>query len=253
MSAAPVDEVVELLRNLRLPHMRNAAPDLLATAKAQRWEPAEAMRALLVEELSGRQASSIRARRKAAGFPTGKTFETWDGTLSSIPDPTQRALRTLEWVERSENLVVCGPSGTGKTHFLEALGQACVDNGHKVSWFSLENLGGLIRRHRADDTANKAITKIMRADVIVIDDIGLLPVTNDTAEALYRVVDAAYEKRSIALSSNLHPAGFDELMPKTIANATVDRLMHHAHLVITAGDSIRLTQATTGKGVTPLD
>jgi hypothetical protein len=77
----------------------------------------------------------------------------------------------------------------------------------------------------------------------VIDDIGLLPVTTETAEALYRVVDAAYEKRCIALSSNLHPAGFDELVPKTIANATVDRLMHQAHVVLTAGDNIRLTQA----------
>lgn len=251
MSAA-IDEVVDLLRMLRLPHMRAAAPELLATAKAQRWEPAEAVRALLAEELAGRQASSIRARRKAAAFPTGKTFDVWDETLSSIPAPTQRALRTLEWVERAENLIVCGPSGTGKTHFLEALGQAAVDVGHKVSWFSLEHLGALIRRHGADDTTSRAIKKIMRADVIVVDDIGLLPVTTETAEALYRVVDAAYEKRSIALSSNLHPAGFDELMPKTIANATVDRLMHHAHLVLTAGDSIRLTQATAGKGVTPL-
>ena len=77
----------------------------------------------------------------------------------------------------------------------------------------------------------------MRADVIVIDDIGLLPVTTETAEALYRVVDAAYEKRSIALSSNLHPAGFDELMPKTIANATrrPAQALHHAHVVMTAG------------------
>jgi DNA replication protein DnaC len=74
----------------------------------------------------------------------------------------------------------------------------------------------------------------------------------DAAEGLYRLVDAAYEKRAIALSSNLHPAGFDELMPKTIANATVDRLLHHAHVVLTNGDSIRLTQATTGKGVKPL-
>lgn len=247
------DEVVELLRQLRLPHMRTAAPELLATAKAQRWEPAEAMRALLTEELAGRRASSIRARRKAAGFPTGKTFDTWNDQVSSIPEPTQRALRTLEWVERHENLVVCGPSGTGKSHFLEALAQQGIDAGHKVSWFSLEQLGTLLHRHRADDTATKAIAKIMRADIIVIDDIGLLPVSTDTAEALYRVVDAAYEKRSIALSSNLHPAGFDELMPKTIANATVDRLLHHAHIVLTAGDSIRLTQATTGKGVMPLD
>ncbi len=115
MNPAPIDEVVDLLRTLRLPHMRAAAPELLATAKAQRWEPAEAMRALHTEELAGRQASSIRARRKAAGFPTGKN------------------------------------------HFLEALGQAAVDAGHKVSWFSLEHLGALVRRHSADDTAGDSI------------------------------------------------------------------------------------------------
>jgi DNA replication protein DnaC len=251
-ATSPVDEVVTLLRELRLPHMRRTAPDLLATAKAQRWDPAEAVRALLAEELAGRQASSINSRRKAAGFPTGKTFDAWDETVSSIPAPTQRALRTLEWLERHENVVVCGPSGTGKSHFLEALGHAAIDHGAHVSWFSLEHLGQLVRRGRADDSTGRAIKRIMRADVIIIDDIGLLPVAAETAEALYRVVDAAYEKRSIALSSNLHPAGFDELMPKTIANATVDRLLHHAHVVLTAGDSIRLTQATTGKGVTPL-
>lgn len=252
MTAAPAEEVVELLRELRLPHMRRHAPELLATAKAQRWDPAEAVRALLVEELAGRQRSSIASRRKAAAFPTGKTFDAWDDSMSSIPAPTQRSLRTLEWIDRHENLVVCGPSGTGKTHFLEALGQAAIDHGCHVSWFSLEALGALVRRHRADDTASRAIRRILRAELIVIDDIGLLPVASETAEALYRVVDAAYERRSLAISSNLHPSGFDELMPKTIANATVDRLLHHAHVVLTAGDSIRLTQATRGKGVKPL-
>jgi len=251
-AATTIDEVVDLLRQLRLPHMRRHAPDVLATAKAQRWEPAEAIRALLTEELAGRQASSINTRRKAAGFPTGKTFDTWDENMSSIPQPTQRSLATLEWIDQAENLVVCGPSGTGKSHLLEALGHAAIEHGCHVHWFSLEALGALLRRHRADDTMGRAIKKVIRADLICIDDIGLLPVTTDTAEALYRLVDAAYEKRSIALSSNLHPAGFDELMPKTIANATVDRLLHHAHIVATTGDSIRLTQATEGKGVTPL-
>jgi DNA replication protein DnaC len=248
-----IDEVVDLSRQLRLPHMRRHAPDVLTTAKAQRWEPAEAIRALLAEELAGRNTSSINTRRAAAGFPTGKTFDTWDETVSSIPAPTQRSLATLEWIDRHENLVVCGPSGTGKSHLLEALGHAAINRGAHVQWFSLETLGGLVHRHRADDTMTRAIRKIMRADLVCIDDIGLLPVSTDTAEALYRVVDAAYEKRSIALSSNLHPAGFDELMPKTIANATVDRLMHHAHIVVTSGDSIRLTQATRGKGVRPLN
>jgi len=252
MTAGAIDEVVELLKTLRLPHMRRHAPDVLATAKAQRWEPAEAVRALLAEELAGRQASSIGIRRAAAGFPTGKTFDTWDEQTSSIPAPTQRSLRTLEWIGHHENLVVCGPSGTGKSHLLEALGHAAIDHGAHVLWFSLEALGTLVLRHRVDGTTARAIKKILRADLICVDDIGLLPVSTDTAEALYRVVDAAYERRSIALSSNLHPAGFDELMPKTIANATVDRLLHHAHVVITAGDSIRLTQATRGKGVKPL-
>ena len=251
-ATAVTDEVIDLLRQLRLPHMRHHAPEVLATAKAQRWEPAEAVRALLAEEVAGRQASSVGTRRKAAGFPTGKTFDGWDENTSSIPSPTQRSLRTLEWIDNHENLVVCGPSGTGKSHLLEALGHAAIDHGAHVMWFSLESLGALFRRHRADDTTGRALKRIMRADLICIDDIGLLPVATETAEALYRVVDAAYERRAIALSSNLHPAGFDELMPKTIANATVDRLLHHAHIVMTAGDSIRLTQATTGKGVKPL-
>ena len=69
----------------------------------------------------------------------------------------------------------------------------------------------------------------------MIDDVGMLPVSAEAAEALFRVVDAAYERRSIALSTNIHPAGFDELIPKTLAAATVDRLLHHAHVLVTDG------------------
>lgn len=252
-SAPPLPvEVEQLMRQLKMPYARGLAPELFATAKAQRWEPVEIVKALLVEEVAGRGRSMLASRRKAAGFPTGKTFAAWDPAVSSIPAPTQQALRTLEWVHRRENLVVCGPSGTGKTFFLEALGQAVVETGRRVVWFTLEHLGGLVAAHRADDTVTKAVARILRAELVVIDDIGLLPVSHDAAEGLYRIVDAAYEKRSIALSSNLHPAGFDELMPKTLATATVDRLLHHAHICQTSGDSIRLTQALDGKGVMPL-
>jgi DNA replication protein DnaC len=252
--APPLDDHLEtLLRQMRLPHIRRAAPEVLAVARAQRWDPAEVLRVLVTEEIDGRGRSSAATRRAAAAFPTGKTFDIWDPALSSIPAATQNALRTLEWVGRAENLVVCGPSGTGKSMFLESLGQAAIDTGRRVAWFSLEALGVLVRRHRADDSVTKAITRILRSDLIVVDDIGLLAVTTDAAEGLYRLVDAAYEKRSLAISSNLHPSGFDEIMPKTIAGATVDRLLHHAHLCVTTGDSIRLAQATTGKGVTPLN
>ena len=252
-SAPPLPPELEaLLRSLRLPHIRRHAPEVLATAKAQRWEPAEVLKALLVEEAAGRARSALATRRTAAAFPTGKTFDAWQPQASSVPAPTQQALRTLEWIARRENLVVCGPSGTGKTFLLEALGQLAVEQGLKVAWFTLEQLGVLVGRHRADDSVSKAIGRVLRADLVVVDDIGLLPVAQDAAEGLYRLVDAAYEKRSVAVSSNLHPAAFDELMPKTLATATVDRLLHHAHVCQTTGDSVRLTQALAGKGVQPL-
>jgi len=251
--APPLPQDLEtLLRRLRLPHIRRRAPEVIATARSQRWEPVEILRALFAEEAAGRERSSLATRRMTAAFPTGKTFAAWQPALSSIPAPTQQALRTLEWVGRRENLVVCGPSGTGKTMLLEALGQQTVEAGRKVAWFTLEQLGLLLRRHRADDTVSKAIARVLRADLVVIDDIGLLPVSQDAAEGLYRLIDAAYEKRSVAVSSNLHPAAFDELMPKTLATATVDRLLHHAHVCQTSGDSVRLSQALSGAGVTPL-
>ncbi|MDQ6948943.1 MAG: IS21-like element helper ATPase IstB [Actinomycetota bacterium] len=247
------DELEALLRRLRLPHVRAAAPELIATARAQRWEPAEVLKALFAAEVAGRERSALATRRAAAAFPSGKTFDAWDEARSSVPAPTTSALRTLEWVSRAENLVVCGPAGTGKTFLLEALGQVAVEAGMKVAWFSLESLGALVRRHRGDDTVTKAIARILRARIVMVDDVGLLPVGPDAAEGLYRLVDAAYERTSVAVSSNLHPSAFDELMPKTLATATVDRLLHHAHVCVTAGDSVRLAEALSGQGVVPLE
>jgi DNA replication protein DnaC len=248
----PLAEAVELTRRLKLPHIRRHLLELVPTARAQRWDHAELVRVLLAEEAAGRDAANLRTRRARAGFPAGKTLGDWDPAASCIPRPTQDALTTLEWVARRENLCICGPSGTGKSHFCEALGQRAIEAGMTVAWFTIEDLGALVRRHRADDSITRALARLIRTDLIIVDDIGLLPVSPDAAEGFYRLVDAAYERRSLAVSSNLHPSGFDEIMPKTLATATVDRLLHHAHIVVTDGDSYRLTQATSGKGVNPL-
>jgi DNA replication protein DnaC len=229
------DELVTLLRRMRLPYLRKAAPEVCATARAQRWDPAEVLRVLFVEEVAGRDGATRRNRRRAAGFPTGKTFDSWLPDRSSIPAPTQNALRTLEWIGRAECLAVSGPSGTGKSHFVEALGHAVIDAGMRVSWFSLETLTATLGRAKVDASISRVVARICRADLIVIDDIGMLPAGQEAAEAFYRVIDAAYERRSVAVTSNLHPAGFDTIMPKTLATAAVDRLLHHAHVIVTEG------------------
>lgn len=247
-----LDDIERLCRRLRLPYIRHAVPEVVATAKAQRWHPGEVLRVLLEEEARGRDAATIECRRRRAALPAGKTFDSFDPARFSIPRPAQDALRTLEWVHRRENLVIAGPSGTGKSHFCEALAHAAIDTNLTVTWFSVEQLGTLVARHRVDDTITKALRPVLRSDLVVVDDIGLLPITADAAEGLYRLVDAAYERRSVALSSNLHPSGFDELMPRTLATALVDRLMHHAHVLVTSGESVRLSEAASGKGVKPL-
>ena len=126
------DELLALTRRLRLPYLRAHAPEVIATAKAQRWDPAEILRVLLDEEAKGRDRATREMRRRQAQFPSGKTFESWREQDSSIPVATQRALMTLEWVQRTECLSISGPSGTGKSHFVEALGHKAIDSGLKV-------------------------------------------------------------------------------------------------------------------------
>ena len=246
------DELNPLLRRLRLPYMRAAAAEICATARSQRWDPTEILAALLAEEVRGRDQAMHAQRRRAAGLPSGKTWESWQSDASSIPGPTQKALITLEWLGRAENLAICGPSGTGKSHLCEALAAKAIDQGHRVAWFTLESLTATVGRAKVDGSVAKVVTRITRSDLIVIDDIGMLPAGQDAAEAFYRVVDAAYERHSVAVTSNLHPAGFDTIMPQTLATAAVDRLLHHAHLVLTEGTSHRLAEATAGTGVLPL-
>ena len=94
---------------MRFPYLRKAAPEVLATARAQRWDPADIVRILLEEEIRGRDDAGRRNRRKAAGLPAGKTFASWREADSSIPAPAQHALMTLEWVTRAENLAIAGP------------------------------------------------------------------------------------------------------------------------------------------------
>ncbi|MBT2527957.1 IS21-like element helper ATPase IstB [Streptomyces sp. ISL-99] len=245
-------ELESVLKRMRFPYLRKAAPDVLATARSQRWDPAEVLRILLEEEIKGREAATRRQHRKSANLPTGKTFDSWREEDSSIPTPTQQALMTLEWIDRAENLAIAGPSGTGKSHFAEALAHKAIDRGKQVAWFSLESLTAHVGRATVDNSVAKAIAKITRCHLIILDDIGMLPSGQAAAEAFYRVIDAAYERRSVIVTSNLHPSGFDSIMPKTLATAAVDRLLHHAHIVLTEGSSLRLTQATTGKGVKPL-
>jgi DNA replication protein DnaC len=140
------------------------------------------LRILLAE---GGHRPRRRMRRKTAGFPGGKTFSSWRPEESSIPEASQNALTTLEWIARAENLVIAGPSGTGKSHQAEALARAAIEKDLRVAWFTLETLTAAIGKAKADGT----VARIYRSDLIVVDDNGTLPAGQDAAEAFYRITD----------------------------------------------------------------
>jgi DNA replication protein DnaC len=249
--ALPAD-LTEGLRRLKLATMRQLAPELLVTAKTQRWSPEEFLRTLIEAEIASRDASNTRNRLKAAGFPVTKTLEEFDRKVTTIPGPTLDYLASLEWITARENLALLGPAGTGKSHLLVALGIAAVHAGHRVRYLTAADLVETLYRGLADNSVGRIIDTLLRNDVILIDEIGFAPLDDTGAQLLFRVVAAAYERRALGIASHWPFEQWGRFLPEhTTAVSLLDRLLHHANIVITEGDSYRMREARTRGGATP--
>ena len=240
------------LRRLKLAAMRQLAPELLVTAKTQRWSPEEVLRALVEAEIAARDASNERARLKAAAFPVLKTVQEFDLAASSIPAPTWAYLTSLEWVAAKENLALIGPAGTGKSHTLIALGHAAVTAGHRVKYLTAADLIETLYRGLADNTVGKTIESLLRHDLLLVDEVGFAPLDDTGAQLLFRVIAAAYERRSLGIASHFSFEEWGRFLPEhTTAVSMLDRLLHHATTVVTSGQSYRMLQARTRTGGRP--
>jgi DNA replication protein DnaC len=237
------------LRRLKLATMRRLAPELLVTAKTQRWAPEELLRTLIDAEITARDASNAATRMKTAAFPVTKTLDELDRSACSIPGPTLDYLATLEWITARENLCLVGPAGTGKSHVLVALGAAAVAAGHKVRYFTAADLTEALYRGLADNSVGRLIDNLLRNDLILIDEVGFAPLDDTGAQLLFRIVSAAYERRALGLASHWPSESWGRFLPEhTTAVSLLDRLLHHANVVVTAGDSYRMREARARGG-----
>src|SRR5512133_3764338 len=242
----------EGLKRLKMAAMRQLAPELLVTAKTQRWKPEEFLRTLVEAEISARDASNARTRLRQAAFPVTKTLEDFDVATSSIPKATFDYLASLEWVRAAENVCLIGPAGTGKSHTLIALGIAAVEAGHRVRYFTAAELVETLYRGLADNSVGKLIENQLRNELVIVDELGFAPLDDTGAQLLFRFVAAAYERRSLGIASHWPFESWGRFLPEhTTAVSMLDRLLHHCHTVITDGDSYRMKQARA-KGGTPL-
>jgi len=237
------------LRRLKLAAMRTLAPELLVTAKTQRWAPEELLRTLVEAEICARDAAGARHRLKAAAFPVAKTLEEFDVAASSIPRATFDYLASLEWIGARENLCLVGPAGTGKSHTLIALGVAAVQAGHRVRYFTAADLVETLYRGLADNSVGRAIETLLRADLVICDELGFAPLDDTGAQLLFRFVAAAYERRALGIGSHWPFDQWGRFLPEhTTAVSLLDRLLHHSIVVVTEGESFRMRQARSQGG-----
>ena len=252
MSTAPPPLAADLnagLRRLKLAAMRRLAPELLVTARTQRWNPEEFLRTLIDAEITARDESNARTRMKQAAFPVTKRLEEFDVASSSIPPATFSYLASLEWIRATENTCLIGPAGTGKSHMLVALGVAAVETGHRVRYFTAADLVETLYRALADNSAGRTIDTLLRNELIICDELGFAPLDDTGAQLLFRFVAAAYERRSLGIGSHWPFESWGRFLPEhTTAVSLLDRLLHHCHVVITDGDSYRMKQARARGG-----
>jgi DNA replication protein DnaC len=232
--------------------MRRLAPELLVTTKTQRWSPEEFLRTLIEAEIASRDESNARERLKVAGFPVTKTIDEFDVKVSSVKPATFDYLTSLEWIAARENVCLVGPAGTGKSHLLVALGHAAIDTGRRVRYFTAAELVQTLYRGQADNRVDRVIDNILRADLVLIDEIGFAPLDATGAQLFFRLVAGAYERRSLGIGSHCPFEEWGRFIPEhTTALSLLDRLLHHAVIVATDGESYRMKEARATERSTP--
>ncbi|MBM4438176.1 MAG: IS21-like element helper ATPase IstB [Actinobacteria bacterium] len=248
-TAALPQDLLDGLKRLTLSHFRAQATDILQTATTQRWPPEQLLRTLLATEVAGRDAANQQLRFTQAGFPAVKTFDDFQLGASSVPPATVDYLASLEWLHKHENLCLIGPAGTGKTHLLLAAGRAAVLAGHRVKYVVAADLVELLYRGMADNTVGKVIDGLLRYEVVFVDELGFAPLDDTWTQLLFRFVSAAYERRSLGIASHWPFDQWGRFLPQpSTAASMLDRLLHHAVIVVTDGESFRMKEARTRAG-----
>jgi len=241
MTGQPLSDALAAARALRLPVVADLAADLADQARDQHWAFEEYLAALLGRQAAAREANGTTTRVRRAHFPATRTLDDFDWAWqASAPRQLVEHLATSTFVAKADNVVLLGPPGTGKTHLAIALGLKACQHGCSVLF---DTAAGWIDRLAADHAAGRLAARLndlARTDLLIIDELGYIPLNADAANLMFQLVSARYEAGSLIITSNLEFARWGEaLSDPTVAAALIDRLVHHADIIPLKGDSYR--------------
>jgi DNA replication protein DnaC len=218
----------------------------LAQASQRGWDPSQYLAALCEAEVNQRYSRRIAGYFKESKLPVGKTLSSFD--FSQLPGLEIGKLSALatdpSWVNRAENVLFFGPSGTGKTHLAPAICNGLIEQGVRIRYYQATALVQELQRARNELQLEKLLVRLARYDVLVLDDIGYVRKSEAETHALFELIAHRYETGSLVITAN-HPfSNWDQIFSdSTMTVAAIDRLVHHAVIIEIQAESFRKKQA----------
>jgi DNA replication protein DnaC len=247
-----VGTLIELRANLKALHLPNMARNLeglLRQAKESGIGYDEFLLDLTGAELQARAESRLNRRIKESRFPLLKPLETFD--LAAVPDLDIRLFRELagcDYIQERRNVIFLGRSGTGKTHMATALGIEACKNNFRTRFVTCYGLVNELVEAREERALQRLIQKVVRCDLLVLDELGYIPFSKEGSALLFQVLAERNEKGSVIITSNLGFADWTQVFgDATMTAALLDRLTHKAHIINCSWESYRLKQSLNQK------
>lgn len=246
------DDLVPVLKKLRLSGVlqsldlrnREAIDDGLAHT--------EYLYRLLHDEVDRRESKQLSLRLRRANFEGMKSIEDFDFQFNpNVPKAKVLDLATCQFIERKANVLIVGKTGVGKSHLAQALGQRTCRAGYNALYVAAHDMLTQLRASRADNSYERKLLRFTTPDLLIIDDLGLRPLTRDEPVDLYEIVRSRYERSSTIITSNRDVTELGALFgDPLLASAAMDRLLHGAHVIVMEGASFRNPPARSAKAAT---
>jgi DNA replication protein DnaC len=233
------------LKRLKLPTMLREFASMAAVCRDDRSDYPTYLMRLAERELLDRERRAAERRVKEARFPVVKTLDTFDFTAQpSINEPLIRELMSGEFVDKRENILFIGNSGTGKTHLACSIAFSACMQGRRVRFYTVTGLIVELLESREDKTLLRLYKQLERQNLLVLDELGYVPFSKLGAELLFEVVGRAYERNSLIVTTNLPFENWTEVLgSERLTGAMLDRLTHRVHIIEANGQSYRLRQS----------
>lgn len=239
-----IERLQELLRRLRLMLSAELLPSLLEAAAKRDLSYSDMLEELLAAELAGKQERNTTMRIRMAHFPFEKTLESFDYKFQPSLDPKiVRELASSRYIANAENVLLLGPPGVGKTHLAVALGLKACAAGYRTLFASAAGLVTTLTRAQSENRLEEKLKTLTQPKLLIIDEIGYLPLGASGANLLFQLIARRYERGSIILTSNQSLTGWGDVFgDPIIATAILDRLLHHSTMLNVKGESYRLKE-----------